>query len=78
MNKYIKTKEGEFVIFSDSLNHAEVAELLHLEPLSAGFVIEHNSELHCIGASSSLGVEMRPEDSTELYDWFSGFANTRH
>jgi len=78
MNKYIKTKDGQFIIFSDSMNHADVADALNLEPLSAGFIVAHEDRLQCIGASSSLGVKMRPSDSTELYDWFTGFANVRH
>ena len=72
MLKYIKTADGDFVLFGRDRMHSCVAKRLRVDPISAGFV--HPAAgglLCCVGASESLGLESLPEDTEQLREWLS-------
>ena len=63
--KYIRFKQLGLVIFEDSVQHANIASMLHpFEPISAGFV--HLTLGVCYGDSMSLNLQALPEDTTIL------------
>ncbi len=70
MNKYIKTEDGKFVLFSKVAVHRHVARLRLRSPtVSAGFVHSLSGQLHCIGRSESLNLDSLPEDTEQLRVW---------
>jgi hypothetical protein len=65
MAKYIKTKDGEMIVFSESILHST---FMHRSPISAGFIKFYTNkdgelDCHCYGESISLGLASEPEDS---------------
>ncbi len=75
MQKYIKTGDGQFVLFPDTLVHRSVSVLMSVTGatvVSAGFVHRMaDGSLRCIGESISLGLESLPEDTEQLRGWLS-------
>lgn len=69
--KYITFEDGNFVIFSEGMVHADVATQMRKKPLSAGFVsITASSSkglfVHCYGQSLSLGIRSREQDNLKI------------
>lgn len=61
--KYIITEEGEVVIFSGlKLVHSDVAKMLGLTPVSAGF-INVMGQVKVAGESSTLNITSREVDA---------------
>lgn len=61
--KYIRTKDNEFVIFSASINHSDMARMMRVEPISAGFVNIYGETVSAHGRSMTLHMSALPEDS---------------
>lgn len=61
--KYIRTKHNEFVIFSASINHIDMAKMMGVEPISAGFVDIYGETISAHGHSVTLSMSALPEDS---------------
>jgi len=79
--KYIKFKHRGFVVFEDTQEHKEIANIIGDEVESAGQVqlgIDRyeNPEVICFGESISLGVSANVEgetcDSNMLSLWMNG------
>lgn len=70
--KYIRFKYVGFVVFSERLNHADVAvdimRRLSDEPMSAGFFYTHpdTGKAWCYGRSVGLNLDSREDDSEAL------------
>lgn len=65
MAKYIKTKDGDIIVFSETIMHST---FMHRSPVSAGFITfylnDHGKiDCRCYGESISLGLASEPEDS---------------
>jgi hypothetical protein len=65
--KYIKTKEGEIVVFPEMLQHSEFRDF---NPISAGFIAfgvkDGNPSVSCYGKSISLGLSSNEEVDSRL------------
>ena len=72
MQKYIKTADGDFMVFSKSINHGVVAAAVIPGVASAGFIHRmDDGSLHCVGESITLGLASLPEDTKQLREWLS-------
>jgi len=65
--KYIRTKENQIIVFSESIQHSEFR---NLNPISAGFISfgidkDRNPDCTCYGDSFSLKLKSM-EDDTRL------------
>jgi len=62
--KYIKTREGEVVIFPEIIEHSTFR---NMEPVTAGFCYIHPSKhrVDCFGKSWSLGLESNKKEDTD-------------
>ena len=69
MIKYIKTDNGEFILFPDSIQHLDMAMGTTLKVVSAGFVISSGGEPRCFGESISLKMESLYGDTDALREW---------
>jgi len=62
-HKYIVDELGNFMIFSDCVQHIDVAHLLmsayHTSIIGAGFISLADGKVHCYGKSLSLGIPSR-------------------
>ena len=70
--KYIKFSDGSFLIFSDTLQHLDMASAPTTapDPVSAGFVgCTKDGRPRCFGASIGLDLESAPTDTEELRAW---------
>lgn len=79
--KYIKFSDGSFLIFSDALQHSDMAATPELtaapnyapDPVSAGFIMTvKDAAPMCFGESIGLGLEAAPTDTEELRAWLRG------
>lgn len=71
--KYIMTSQDEFVIFSPTFVHRDIAHGLNDKIVSAGNITiqqEGNSRTrvnaHCYGHSHTLNLVSRPEEDSEI------------
>ena len=72
MLKYIKTGDGQFVLFEQERMHSAVAHSLLIDPISAGFIYPMpDGVLRCVGGSITLGLASLPEDTKQLREWLS-------
>jgi hypothetical protein len=58
--KYIRTKNGQFVVFPESINHNQFEKL---EPISAGYIQLYDNKAICYGESVTLGLKPMKDDS---------------
>jgi len=69
--KYIKTADGEIVLFPQIIQHKDFK---HLNPISAGFFyINRDFEVICHGESVSLDLKSDEEDTKIAYRQFNNF-----
>lgn len=66
--KYIRTKDGEIIVFSSLQQHSDFKVY---EPVSAGFVSigvnkDRQPTIKCYGESVSLRMKSNPEEDSEL------------
>lgn len=68
--KFIRFKHRGFVLFENQQSHAEFAQMIGDEVVSAGFVHSPRGleagQLVCAGESSTLGRSARTADSAAL------------
>ena len=58
--KYVITENKEFVIFSETLQHKDIARAMQGTPISAGFVMrESNGTFTCSDESMTLDLQSR-------------------
>lgn len=53
-NKYIRTEDGQIIIFPISIQHDT---FIKLKPVSAGFISIMGTEAVCLGESMSLDIK---------------------
>ncbi len=76
--KYIVVDNGSWiapVIFSEATQHFEMAQNVHGEIISAGFIRWTPDGMECYGQSISLGVKANPEGDTKLINKELGVPN---
>lgn len=54
------------VVFPMHISHADMAKLIQMEPISAGFARLADGELETFGDSLTLKLKARPEDTRLL------------
>lgn len=66
--KYVKTKDGDIIVFSETIQHSNFK---NWNPVSAGFIMFYidketgNPNCKCYGESISLGLKSNPEEDTK-------------
>ena len=73
--KYIKDSHGNFVIFSQTMKHKDVAKALGMEPTAAGSVAMLDDKIHTSGESVSLFKRSDPKDGDKIkrqLDFYDG------
>jgi hypothetical protein len=60
MAKYIITRDGSVVVFSEAMRHSDFK---HFNPISAGFIYFQNQKAICSGESTSLNLKSRAIDT---------------
>lgn len=73
-SKYVILDKGFTVglVFSDLLNHSEVANGIGGKVVSAGFCHIEDGRYCCYGESVSLNVESRPEEDARILNKYLG------
>lgn len=70
--KYIRIKHTQFIIFSETFAHDEVADKMRIKKediLGAGFISVTNPEnVSCMGHSISLGIDSNEKDTEVLQE----------
>lgn len=68
--KYLLTKQGDLIVFSDGLSHSEMAGRRDI--VGAGFIRFHDTNdaelarAECYGESVSLKIKSRKEEDEEI------------
>lgn len=73
--KYIVVDNGSWIdpyIFSEAVQHFEMASNIHGDVISAGFVYWTPNGLECYGESISLDVKSRPEEDSKMINKMLG------
>ena len=66
--KYIKTADGEIILFPLHVAHS-LFKPLH--PVSAGFCTQRDGVFRCYGKSESLGLGSDPDDAELTNHYFN-------
>jgi hypothetical protein len=67
--KYIITKDGVIIVFSELLQHSDFKKF---EPISAGFIsfgirsMDGEMTCNCYGESISLGLKSNPDEDVKI------------
>lgn len=72
--KYVKTKLGNIIVFSELMQHSDFK---HFNPVSAGFIAigigkDGNPSCQCYGNSVSLGLDVHEEDTKKAMNQILG------
>jgi hypothetical protein len=60
--KYIRTKDGEIIIFPSTIEHSRFK---YLNPVTAGFCFINENKVECLGMSFSLNLISNPEEDSK-------------
>ncbi len=75
--KYIRIRHTQFIIFSETFAHDEVANKMRIKKediLGAGFIsIKNPKEVSCRGKSISLNIGSDPKDTEVLQEVLQGY-----
>ena len=74
--KYIIDRFGRFMIFSESVVHADAARLLEYDIVGAGFIFIDQDGANCYGESISCRVKSRKIEDSAIINKALGFHTT--